>query len=511
MTPSQVHVAADAGAERPLLRARTPDPCAIVLFGITGDLARRKLVPALYNLALSNALPEDYAVVGFSRSAADAGELAGVLREALGEFSRTKPIDEDVWEGFARRLRVVTGKIDDSESFRALARELGDLEPVTGGNRLFYLSTPPSAFPVILRQLREVGLVRRAPDRELPPWSRVIVEKPFGRDRATAGELNEIVHDVLDERQVYRIDHYLGKETVQNILVLRFGNTIFEPLWNRNHIDHVQITMAESIGVEGRGAFYEETGVLRDIVQNHLLQVLALCAMEPPVSMEADEIRNMKAQVLRSLRKIQAHEVDDVVVRGQYEGYRAERGVAADSVVPTYLACVAHIDNWRWQGVPFYLRAGKGLAKRVTEVSFHFKPIPFCLYGDEAMCQLIPANVLKIRIQPDEGVSMQIASKIPGEDLSVGGVALDFLYSEAFDRKPVEAYERLLLDAMRGDATLFARHDEVELSWDFCAPILERWQTADFDTVPFYSRGSAGPDESDSLLARSGRRWVPLG
>jgi glucose-6-phosphate 1-dehydrogenase len=512
MGQSSVHIAANQGSDAPLLRARKPDPCVAVLFGVTGDLASRKLVPALYNLAVGGALPEPFALVGFSRSAKSADELKASLRESLGEFSRTQPIDEAVWQQFSRNIHAVAGAVDDADSFRELGRVVQGLERDlrTGGNRLFYLSTPASAFPPILQNLREVGLVSHTHGRTGPPWSRVIIEKPFGRDLGSARELNQLVHEILDESQVYRIDHYLGKETVQNILVFRFGNTIFEPLWNRGHIDHVQITMVESIGVEGRGAFYEETGVLRDIVQNHLLQVLALCAMEPPVSMEADEIRNMKAQVFRSLRRIHPDEVDSHVVRGQYEGYRGEKGVASDSLTSTYLALRAHIDNWRWQGVPFYLRAGKGLKGRVTEVSFHFKQIPFCLYGDDKTCQLIKNNVLKLRIQPDEGISLHIVSKVPGEDLKIGDVEMEFLYSEAFHKQPAEAYERLLLDAMRGDPTLFARHDEVELSWQFCMPILERWKSSAFDSIPIYPRGSGGPKESDRMLGQDGRMWLPL-
>ena len=513
MPNSPVHIGTKAASNPPLARVDQPDSCVAVLFGVTGDLARRKLVPALYNLAASGALPEKFALVGFSRSANSAEELRERLRESLSKFSRTQPIDEEVWADFSSRIHAVAGNIDDPEAYRRLASALERVEAEwgTGGNRLFYLSTPASAFEPSLVNLRESGLVKHAYGAPAGPWSRVIVEKPFGHDLASGVALNHLVHEVLDESQIYRIDHYLGKETVQNILVFRFGNTIFEPLWNRNHIDHVQITMAESIGVEGRGAFYEETGVLRDIVQNHLLQVLALCTMEPPVSMEADEIRNMKAQALRSLRRINAHEVDTHVVRGQYDSYREEPGVSPESLTSTYVAMRAYIDNWRWQGVPFYLRAGKGLGKRVTEVSFHFKSIPFCLYGDREVCQLIPGNVLKLRLQPDEGISIDIASKIPGEDLSVGGVTMDFSYSEAFDKPAPEAYERLLLDAMRGDATLFARHDEVEHSWQFCDPILQRWKDSKFDSVPIYAKGSEGPNESDLMLARDGRRWMPLG
>ena len=513
MGQSSVHVAANLAADTPLLRAKQPDSCVAVLFGVTGDLARRKLVPALYNLAVAGALPEPFALVGFSRSAKSSEVLRERLRDSLGDFSRTQPIDEEVWAKFSKSIHAVAGAVDDPDAFRRLAQKVQAVERDlgTGGNRLFYLSTPASAFPPILRNLREAELLTHARGRVGPPWSRVIIEKPFGRDLDSARELNGLVHEILDESQVYRIDHYLGKETVQNILVFRFGNTIFEPLWNRNHIDHVQITMAEAIGVEGRGAFYEETGVLRDIVQNHLLQVLALCTMEPPVSMEADEIRNMKAQVFRSLRRIHPSELDTHVVRGQYEGYRSEPGVSGDSLTSTYLALRAHIDNWRWQGVPFYLRAGKGLASRVTEVSFHFKQIPFCLYGDDQTCQLIKNNVLKLRIQPDEGISMHIVSKVPGEDLKVGDVEMDFLYSEAFAKQPAEAYERLLLDGMRGDATLFARHDEVELSWQFCTPILERWEESSFDSIPIYPRGSHGPEGAGHMLSRDGHMWLPLG
>ena len=513
MPNSHAQIGTKSVTQQPIARVRQPDSCVVVLFGVTGDLAGRKLIPALYNLAATGSLPEKFALVGFSRSAKSGEELRTRLRAALEKHSRTQPIDEAVWEDFAARIHAVAGSIDDLESYQRLAQKIEEVETAagTGGNRLFYLSTPASAFKPSLLNLREAGLVTRALDRRTVPWSRVIIEKPFGHDLASGIELNQLVHEVLDESQIYRIDHYLGKETVQNILVFRFGNTIFEPLWNRSHIDHVQITMAEEIGVEGRGAFYEETGVLRDIVQNHLLQVLALCSMEPPVSMEANEIRNMKAQALRSLRCIHPHEVDAHVVRGQYDTYRSEPGVSPDSLTATYVAMRAYIDNWRWQGVPFYLRAGKGLAKRVTEVSFHFKSIPFCLYGDREVCQLIPGNVLKLRLQPDEGISIDIASKIPGEDLSIGGVTMDFSYAEAFHKQAPEAYERLLLDAMRGDATLFARHDEVERSWQFCDPIIQHWKEAKYESIPIYEKGSEGPAESDLMLARDGRRWLPLG
>jgi len=482
----------------------------MVLFGITGDLARRKIVPALYQLAASRSLPENFALVGFSRSVGEDGALRERLREALEEYSRT-PVDEEVWTRFAACIYAVPGAVDDLVSYGRLAKKLDQVSEKHGteGNHLFYFATPSSAFPTILAQLKKSELViaHRKPDTR--PWSRVIIEKPLGHDLASFQELNAVTRGALEEHQVYRIDHYLGKETVQNILVFRFGNAIFEPLWNRNHIDHVQITMAEQIGVEGRGAFYEETGVLRDIVQNHLLQVLALCTMEPPVDFGPYEIRNMKSQVLRSLRLLHPGEVKDHVVWGQYEGYREEPGVADDSRTPTFIGMRAFIDNWRWNGVPFYLRAGKGLSGRVTEVSFHFRSIPTCLFGDENVCQLIPPNVLKLRIQPNEGISLGVASKVPGEGQGVGGVTMDFSYAEAFDKTPPEAYERLLLDCMRDDPTLFARKDEVEFSWEFVDPILEAYDSGDLP-LSIYPRGTQGPPEAAALLSRAGHQWVPI-
>jgi len=507
---SPVQVQTDPGQRLPITRSGRPDPCALVLFGATGDLAKRKIVPALYQLAVSDSLPERFALVGFSRSVGEDEALRQRLRDALEEHSRT-PIDEEVWGRFAACIYAVPGAVDDLVAYARLSKKLDEVAEAHGteGNHLFYFATPSSAFPSILAQLRKSELViphRKATTR---PWARVIIEKPLGHDLASFQELHAATRGALEEHQIYRIDHYLGKETVQNILVFRFGNAIFEPLWNRNHIDHVQITMAESIGVEGRGAFYEETGVVRDIVQNHLLQVLALCAMEPPVDFGPYEIRNMKSQVLRSLRVLHPGEVADNVVWGQYDGYRDEPGVEPESRTPTYLGMRAFIDNWRWNGVPFYLRAGKGLASRVTEVSFHFRSIPTCLFGDETTCQLIPPNVLKLHIQPDEGISLAVASKIPGEGQGIGGVNMDFSYAEAFDKTPPEAYERLLLDCMRGDPTLYARRDEVEFSWEFVDPLLAAY-TADELPLSIYERGAQGPREATELLSRAGHQWVPI-
>ena len=511
-----INIRSEPGSRVPVAPQKTPEPCILVLFGATGDLARRKIIPALYHLAQHDALPDGFALVGFSRSAVDDRTLRSRLREGLDEHSSTRPVDDDLWLHFAERIHAVAGSVDDPAAYERLSKKLGAVAESHGtrGNLLFYFSTPASVYASILDQLRRSSLLQpsRAPDDETRhpgPWARLIIEKPFGRDLASAQELNRLAHTVAREHQIYRIDHYLGKETVQNILVFRFGNAIFEPLWNRRYIDHVQITMAEDIGVKGRGPFYEETGVLRDIVQNHLLQVLALCAMEPPVDFGPTEIRNMKSQVLRSLRILRPEEVADHVVRGQYRQYVDEPGVEPDSRTPTYVALRAFVDNWRWNGVPFYLRAGKGLASRMTEVSFHFRSIPACLFGDETVCQMIAPNVLKIRIQPNEGIALHVASKIPGEGQGIGGVTMDFSYAEAFDRSPPEAYERLILDCLRGDPTLFARRDEVELSWEFCDPILRAWAHAG-DAPEIYERGSQGPAQADELLRRSSRSWVAI-
>jgi glucose-6-phosphate 1-dehydrogenase len=490
------------------------EPCTLTLFGITGDLARRKILPALIDLHESGQLPERFALLGFSRSA---GDDAG-LRQRLGEGVRklSPRISAEVWERFAQRLYSQGGEIDDPQSFVELGRRLRGLEHQlgAGGNRLFYLATPPSAFRPVLDNLAAAGLadhashVRRS---EGAPWQRVVIEKPFGDDLESARSLNQLVHTVLDESQVYRIDHYLGKETVQNILVFRFGNAIFEPLWNRSHVDHVQITVAEAIGVEGRGEFYEETGVVRDIVQNHLLQMLGLFAMEAPAAFTADEVRSQKAQALRSLRGMSPWDVLEHTVSGQYQGYLAERGVKPDSRTATYVAVRGFIDNWRWYGVPFYMRAGKAMKRRTTEIAVHFRAVPFSLFGTQGACQLLDRNVLRLRIQPDEGISLRIATKVPGEERRVAPVDLDFSYSKAFSKSAPDAYQRLILDALRGDPTLFAREDEVELSWRFVDPILKHWQESGNPQLEVYPQGSAGPEKARKLLSLDGRQWESLG
>jgi glucose-6-phosphate 1-dehydrogenase len=481
----------------------------MVLFGATGDLARRKLVPGLFNLFRAKLLPRGFALIGVGRSVEDLDGFREMHREATAKYSRTK-MDAALWSEFAARFSYVRGDADAPATYQELERALGhsDASFGTGGNRLYYCSVPPSQFPVILEHLRDAKLLH-APEKPRP-WSRVMIEKPFGRDLQSARELNKMVASFLDESQIYRIDHYLGKETVQNILVLRFGNSIFEPIWNRKYIDHVQITAAEELGVEGRGKFYDETGALRDVVQNHLLEILALCAMEPPVSLKGDDQRDERIQVFRSLRKLHGADVERNVVRGQYRGYTAEPNVAPDSQTATSVALKVNIDNWRWHGVPFYLRAGKRFAKRCTEVAIQFQPVPVSFFGRDELCQRIDPNVLTLRIQPDEGINLRFTAKAPGDDLYVANVAMDFSYAGSFLTPQAEAYEKLFLDCMRGDASLFARRDGVERAWEFITPILEAWDSGEGGPLHGYEPGSTGPAAADALLLRDRRMWRPL-
>jgi len=497
------------GEAAPRTAPRQAPPCAVVVFGATGDLTRRKLLPALYNLAVEGSLSDHFAAVGVGRRPWSAEEFRGKMEEAVGEFSR-RPLDAGVWQRFAPQLDFVSGNFGDPDAYTRLRARLDELDRQRGlaSNRLFYLSTPPSDFAQILRGLKGAGLIV-APG-ETSAFSRVIIEKPFGRDLESARKLNALVAEVLDESQTFRIDHYLGKETVQNIMVFRFGNSMFEPLWNRKYIDYVEITAAETVGVGTRGKFYETTGVLRDIVQNHLLELLTLSAMEPPTTARADDVRGEKLKVLHALREPWSDTIPHDVVLGQYRGYRKEPDVAADSVTPTFAALRVFVDNWRWQGVPFYLRAGKKLAERVTEISFHMQRIPLCLFGREDVCENIEPNVLTLRIQPDEGIQLRFASKIPGHDLAVGPVLMDMKYTEAFGGEPPEAYERLLLDAMRGDATLFSRRDAVEASWAWIQPILDFYEANPPQGFPDYEPGSWGPRASEELLEPDRRKWRDL-
>jgi glucose-6-phosphate 1-dehydrogenase len=503
---------------RGLVEERTGDACAVVIFGASGDLTRRKLMPALYNLAVSRSLPGGFAVVGVARRAKSDQAFRGEMSEGVAQHSRRKPVDPSVWSDFERRMSYVAGSFEDPETYTRLGAHLGalDKECGTSGSRLYYLAVPPSEHGTIVRGLRAANLVAPASaSKEGGPFTRVVFEKPFGHDLASAQELNETIGGVFDEAQVYRIDHYLGKETVQNLLVFRFANSLWEPIWNREHIDHVQITVAEEIGVEGRGKFYEQTGVTRDIVENHLMQLLCLTAMEPPISLSADSVRSEKVKVLRALRPMERRTVQESVIRGQYgrgfvradevPAYREEPDVAPDSSVETFLAMRVLVDNWRWGGVPFYVRAGKRLPRRVTEIAIQFKHVPHSLFRTPDGG--VTPNVLAMRIQPDEGIALRFISKEPGQQTVLRDVTMDFRYGSSFGSNTPEAYERLLLDSMRGEATLFTRRDEVEAQWEYIDHVFDAWAAQGHVPPPVYPAGSWGPDAADGLLAKDARRW----
>ena len=503
---------------RGLIEDRTGDACALVIFGASGDLTRRKLVPAIYNLALSRSLPTGFAAVGVARRPKTQEQFRAEMKEGVAQYSRRKPIDPALWADFERGISYVQGSFDQAATYEQLRTHLDELDRERGTrkNRLYYLAVPPREFDVIVSHLKAAGLVADAAAERTGggPWTRIIIEKPFGHDLESSRELNDCIASAFAESQVFRIDHYLGKETVQNLLVFRFANSMFEPLWSREHVDHVQITVAEEIGVEGRGKFFEETGITKDVVENHLMQLLCLTAMEPPISLSADAVRDEKVKVLRSLRRFEKSMVRENVVRGQYgrgfikgeevPAYREEPDVAKDSKVETYVAMKVHVDNWRWGGVPFYVRAGKRLSRRVTEIAIQFKKVPHSLF--DAPDGGISQNVLAVRVQPDEGIAIRFITKEPGNATVLRDVAMDFRYGTAFGSNTPEAYERLLLDAMRGDATLFTRRDEVEEQWAFIDPVIEAWREHPV-APPLYPAGSWGPEQADDLLARDGRRW----
>ena len=480
------------------------EPALFTIFGATGDLSQRKLLPAIYNLAHRGLLPAQFALIGYSRTQMDDDSFRRFARAAIEAHSRT-PVDDRFWPAFARMIHYQPGGFDDDKHFHDLASRLTGLDKDMGGgsHHVFYLSTPSSFFPVIVRRMGNAKLNRGS------AGVRIVIEKPFGHDLQSARDLAGTVHRWFKESQVYRIDHYLGKETVQNIYALRFANTIFEPIWSNGYVDHVQLTVAESLGVEHRAAFYEETGVVRDIVQNHLLQVLSLVAMEPPAAFEAEAVRDEKAKLLRAVRPMTFEDS----VRGQYgpgyvagdavDGYRTEPNVPADSATPSYIAAKLEIDNWRWAGTPFYIRTGKRLAKRVTEVAVQFRRPPHLPFSREAS-EHLEANSLVLRIQPDEGISLRFGAKAPSPTLSIRSVNMDFLYGSSFLTDVPEAYETLILDAIKGDGTLFTRQDSVERSWEICDPLLEQWRIGQ---PQIYQSGSWGPDGADELLARDGRRW----
>lgn len=497
-----------------LEQERAADASCLVIFGASGDLNQRKLIPALYSLAYDGLLPPAQTIIGVARPEFTDDAFRQAMRKACDEHARTRPVDEAVWEHFARGLFYIQGEFGEPEAYLRLRRKLEECDQTrgTGGRRIYYLAVPPQYFPIIAEILGAEGMVAD-PERD-SHWTRVIIEKPFGRDLASAQELNRVAVSTFRERQVFRIDHYLGKETVQNLLVLRFGNGIFEPFWNRQYIDHVQFTVAESIGVEKRGNYFETAGMLRDIVQNHMLQLVSLVAMEPPVAFEANAVRDEKVKVLRALRVFERGCEAQFAVRGQYDAgsvlgvaaaaYRSEPNVAADSRTETYAALKVFIDNWRWADVPFYLRAGKRLAKRVTDISIHFRPVPYPLFSRSGT--KTHPNVLTIRIQPDEGISLKFDSKVPGPVLRTAPVTMEFRYATSFGAEPPEAYERLLLETMLGDSTLFARRDEVETAWAWLEPLLECWGA---DPLPpeLYPAGSWGPQGADTLIERDGRHW----
>ena len=490
------------------------DSCLVIIFGGTGDLTRRKLIPALFDLACVGCTMPNFQVLGIGRTKLGDDDFRSRLREGAATSKDTRNFSDERWEDFADRLHYLVGDASHRDFFPHLKAKIEELQKNGASkNILFYISTSASLAPPIVQGLGEAGLAHNSEG-----WTRIILEKPFGRDLQSAQELNQIVSHVFDEKSVYRIDHYLGKETVQNIMMFRFGNSIFEPVWNRNYVEYIEITAAETLGVEGRGEFYEETGALRDMVANHMLQLLMLTAMEPPVAFDADSVREQKVQVLRAIRPMSKEEVEKFTVRGQYgpgeidgksvPGYRQEPGVNSNSRTETYAAVEFRVDNWRWAGVPFYVRAGKRLAKSLTEVAVHFKRTPQALFsrnpGDTHH------NVIAMRIQPNEGIALSFGAKQPGQEMRAIRVDMDFSYHDAFGTDTPAAYETLLLDAMRGDATLFTRRDEVEAEWRIITPIEEAWAQLPPPQFPNYSAGSEGPESANQLVKYDGGSWRPV-
>jgi len=497
-----------------LSKTLLPEPCTVVIFGGAGDLSRRKLIPGLYNLMLDGVLPANFAVVGFARTDHDDASFRQLAREGVEKYSR-RPLENESWEDFEKNLFWVKGPFDQAESFQALKQRLDEIEPACGvpGNRIYYLSIPPSMMGTCTEQLRDADLVK-APGEG--PFTRIIVEKPIGYDLESAQELNATLAHVFAEDQIFRIDHYLGKETVQSMMVMRFANSIFEPLWNCKYVDHVQITVSEEEGVGTRAGYYEGAGALRDMVQNHILQLLCMAAMEPPWALTSEVVRDHKLEVLHCLRPISGKDVDRYVVRAQYgpgfhhgidvPGYRRESNVAPESTTETFVAIKCFVDNWRWSGVPFFIRTGKRMPRRASEIAIQFKDVPPILFNVDAGSPLEP-NVLAVRIQPDEGLSLRIATKLPGPKVRIYPVKMDFRYGSTFGEQSPEAYERLLLDVMAGDATLFMRRDAVEASWTWVTNILEAWSKSSTRWLPEYPAGTWGPLEAEKLIQAENRQW----
>ncbi len=494
---------------------RTAEPCVVVIFGASGDLTKRKLVPALYRLVQERLVPAEFAIVGLARTEMTDENFRQKMKESVEQFSEARHVDEEVWHSFAQGIYYLTADIGNAADYQKLAELLEriDKERGTAGNRVFYLSVAPRFYAQAVEQLGRAGLAK-AKDGS---WVRVIIEKPFGTDLESAKLLNKQILEHLDESQVYRIDHYLGKETVQNLLAFRFANGIFEPLWNRQYIDHVQVTNAEAVGVEGRGGYYEGAGVVRDMIQNHVFQVLSLVAMEPPAHLGSEAVRDEKVKAMTAAREFTPERVRKECVRGQYgpgsiagkpvPGYRQEEGVTPDSTTETFAMLTVYFDNWRWAGVPFYIRSGKRLPKRVTEIAIQFQAAPHQLFGADVM-ELVAPNQLIIRIQPDEGITLRFAAKVPGQITHIRDVNMDFRYGSSFGVQLAEAYERLLLDCILGDSTLYARKDMTERGWEIVMPILDEWAaTKNEVSFPNYAAGTWGPQASHDLIESHGRRW----
>ena len=508
----------DGAAANPLRAGlavdRITDPCNVVFFGASGDLMKRMLLPAMWNLRLGDILPSSFGIIGFSRSKFSDDEFREDMRKAVDEFSRSGPAKDPLWSDFASHISYIPGSFDDLGAFKRLKKQLEENDHKLGtcANRIFYLSTPPSVFAEIVEQLDAAGLGQRANTKG---WTRILIEKPFGTDIDSARALQTEVSKVFDEKQVYRIDHYLGKEPVQDIIALRFANVIFEPIWNRRYVDAIQITAAETVGVEQRGGYFDNAGTLRDMIQNHVMNLMALVAMEPPISPNAEAIRDEKFKALAAVRLIEPNRVFLDSARGQYDAgaiagkavpaYRDEPDVRPDSNTETYAALKLWIDNWRWADVPFYLRSGKRLAHKNSEIAIRFKSIPHRLFGE--LGDSIDNNVLVMKIQPEEGISLRFSAKVPGPKMHIRSVSMDFNYGTGFGVVSAPAYERLIGDAMRGDATLFTRWDAVETAWNVVMPVLDRWTNTLDETFPNYSAGSQGPPSAERLLIADGREW----
>ncbi|MCE9590624.1 MAG: glucose-6-phosphate dehydrogenase [Planctomycetes bacterium] len=504
--------------------AQKVQPCIVVIFGASGDLTKRKLIPSLYDLYVGKQLPETFAVLGVSRTPMSDDEFRGHLLEQAKKFAHH--YDDKTWAEFAPMVHYHAGDSTQAEAFGPLKARIAELakQHRTGDNVILYLSMAPQLYEPTIVNIGAAGMVTEGKawcsiNRE-PSWQRIIIEKPFGHDRESAAHLNRVLGRVFEEESIYRIDHYLGKETVQNLLVFRFANTIFEPIWNRNYIDHVQVTAAETVGVEGRGGYYDSPsgGALSDMIQSHLLQVMAVVAMEPPVTMRADDIRLEKTKVLIGARDITTDMIPKMAVRGQYgpgqnegtavPGYRQEKGVNPASQTDTFAALQVHIDTWRWGGVPFYLRSGKRMAKKLTEIVIYFKPTPHALFREQAMKKNgIPPNQIVINVQPDEGIRLRFEGKVPGAGMNMKSVEMDFDYVKQFKAKPPEAYATLLLDAMRGDQTLYKHRNEIEEAWRIVQPVAEHWRENPQDDLPNYAAGTWGPSAADVMMARDGRHW----